>query len=457
MQILAFHRPEQKDGRVLVVAESCDGVELHRDTIDHNSNYHRQKFIETACDRNGGPRPLTAGEIDYYNSNDGHLGEPDLHQAIVQAAEAAIQAAFDGKSNGAESRITYQRITCAELDGGEFEEEYLIRDVLVASQPLIIAGPRKGLKTSVLVDLALSLATVTPFLGKFDVTRHARTVLMSGESGLSTLQKTARAIAAQKGYNLRDIDGLIWSPDLPKFGHLDHMDALGAFLAENEAEFVAIDPAYLTMPADDAGNLFARGELLRSMVDVCSKVGCMMGLAHHNTKQSAMSYEEPSLDWISWSGFAEFARQWILLGRRNKYEPGTGHHELWLSVGGSAGHSSLWGLNIDEDVFPQRRWQPVLLRPDEVRAAVHEAADAARDERKREDIDRDKSAIIRTVANLNGKPETEAKIRARCGRNGQKFAIAWSALVDEGSIVSQEIIKGNNRKYTGWKLRPDET
>ena len=39
-----------------------------------------------------------------------------------------------------------------------------------------------------------------------------------------------RAVADQKGYSPADIDGLILSPDLPKFGHLEHMDALAKFL-----------------------------------------------------------------------------------------------------------------------------------------------------------------------------------------------------------------------------------
>ena len=54
------------------------------------------------------------------------------------------------------------------------------------------------------------------------------------------------------------------------------------------------------------------------------------------------------LDDLSQSGFAEFARQWILLSRRKDYVDGSGQHELWMRSGGSAGHSSLWGLDVDE-------------------------------------------------------------------------------------------------------------
>ena len=54
------------------------------------------------------------------------------------------------------------------------------------------------------------------------------------------------------------------------------------------------------------------------------------------------------LDDMSQSGFAEFARQWILLSRRKDYLDGSGLHELWMRSGGSAGNSSLWRLDVDE-------------------------------------------------------------------------------------------------------------
>jgi hypothetical protein len=306
-----FRAERQKDrnGRRVVVALS-GGDEVYKDCINTDSGWERRKFIDAASERNG--RALTVEELANWNPIDGGL--PDYERLIIDRAREADERRGDDD----EPSITYQRITCAELDGGEFEEEFLIKDVLVARQPTVGSGPRKALKTSIYCDMALSLATVTPFLGQFETTRHVRTALMSGESGLSTLQKTLRAIADQKGYNLADIDGLIVSPDLPRIGHLDHMDALAKFLRDDEIEVAIFDPCYLMMPATDSGNLFAQGELLRSMVDVCGSVGCQMILLHHNTKLSAQSFDEPSLDWISWSGFAEFARQWLLLGRRTK-------------------------------------------------------------------------------------------------------------------------------------------
>lgn len=105
--------------------------------------------------------------------------------------------------------LEYQRLTSAELDAGDFELDYLVEGVLVDRQPGLIAGPHKSLKTNILVDLAISLARGGHFLGFFNVPRAARVAIMSGESGLATLQETARRIAVAAGCRLREISNLI--------------------------------------------------------------------------------------------------------------------------------------------------------------------------------------------------------------------------------------------------------
>ena len=70
----------------------------------------------------------------------------------------------------------------------------------------------------------------------------------AGESGLATIQETARRICYAAGHNLADIGGLVFSEDLPRFGSFDHEDALRRFIMDDELEVVEIDPAYMCIP-----------------------------------------------------------------------------------------------------------------------------------------------------------------------------------------------------------------
>ena len=113
---------------------------------------------------------------------------------------------------------------------------------------------------------------------------------------------------------------------------------------DDELEVLAVDPAYMCLPDVDHANLFQVGEKLRGVSQVCQETGAMLLLAHHNRKTGkADPFAPPELEDIAWAGFQEFARQWLLVGRREPYEPGTGEHRLWLSAGGSAGHSAIVG------------------------------------------------------------------------------------------------------------------
>lgn len=73
---------------------------------------------------------------------------------------------------------------------------------------------------------------------------------------------------------------------------------------------------------------------------------------------------------MAFAGFQEFCRQWILVGRRERYLAGSGQHRLWMNFGGSAGHSGLWALDAHEGVTDgseSRYWDVSLSKAADVR------------------------------------------------------------------------------------------
>jgi hypothetical protein len=87
---------------------------------------------------------------------------------------------------------------------------------LVEGQVAVIGGPQKPLKTSISIDLAVSLASATSWLGHFNCSTVKRVAVISGESGPWALQYVAKRVCAAKGINLVDLgDNLKWQFHLP--------------------------------------------------------------------------------------------------------------------------------------------------------------------------------------------------------------------------------------------------
>jgi hypothetical protein len=252
---------------------------------------------------------------------------------------------------------TKRRLTLVDSVGlaeATFPREWLVRDVLLAGQPCVVGGPIKCLKTSLVIDLAVSLGTGTPFLGRFPVTKPRRVALFSGESGEATIQETASRVCRARGKTLGAGCRVHWGFRLPRLGSDSDCRELGALVTEHSIEVVIIDPLYLCLIAGgetvSASNLFEVGAVLLRVAETCSKAGATLVVVHHSTKGAAARKAvtpSPLYD-LAYAGIGEFARQWMMLNRTTTYVDGSGFHDLVLSIGGSAGHSSRWRVRIDE-------------------------------------------------------------------------------------------------------------
>lgn len=366
---------------------------------------------------------------------------------------------------------TFATLTSRELDDGAFALDYFVADMLVKGQPCILAGPKKCLKTNILIALTLALASFTKFLNEFYVSRFIRVALVSGESGQAVIQETARRIARSMSWrNLADYENAFWCFDLPKLGQPDTAKTIIAYIQKHNLEVLILDPAYLCMPlGDSASNLFLVGAMLADLTKVTAETGCTIILCHHNKKSPNDPFAVPELESIAWSGFQEWARQWILLGRREAYDPEqAGSHKLWLSVGGSAGHSGLWALDIEEGSRKDqggRRWD---VQVQNASTAIAEAIEIRQEVKATKaelkataQIERDS---VKLLAAYKRHPtgETGTVIREQVGMSPQKFGPANVKLLTDEAIEAIDIAK-NGRMYPGFRIKtltrtdPDST
>jgi len=261
----------------------------------------------------------------------------------------------------------------------DFRPRWLVEGLLVADQPIVLGGGIKTLKTSLALDLAISLGSGTPFLETFPVPKAATVLFMSGENAHGVVQETAQRICRAKGCGLAATKTK-WSFRLPDLGSDIGLQRLSQTLSDAGAQAVIIDPLYACLSAGGgkgaAGNLYDIGSLLKDAASACLEAGATPVMVHPASKQ-ASKFDHKSSDPVvpldvrdlAFAGMAEFARQWILLNRRSGYRLGSGRHELLMSAGGSAGHSGCWEIDVDEGTlktdFTGRRWN----------VSVHQASD----------------------------------------------------------------------------------
>lgn len=149
------------------------------------------------------------------------------------------------------------------------------------------------------------------------------------------------------------------------------------------------------------------------------------------------------LDDLSQSGFAEFARQWILLSRRKDYVDGSGQHELWMRSGGSAGHSSLWGLDVNEGSsktgIAGERWEVTARTSSQIKQEKDiEKADG--------DQGKENALVNRLVEHLEKTPtgDTKTGIREALKISGSNVTKAINLALAKELVVAGKVVKGNS-------------
>ncbi|QDS94893.1 hypothetical protein FF011L_36750 [Roseimaritima multifibrata] len=347
--------------------------------------------------------------------------------------------------------------TCKQLDEAEITTNYLVDGVLVEGQHAIIAGASKSMKTSIAIDLALSLAKPDRFLAKFWVPEAKRVLFLSAESGEGTIQETARRVAESKGFWLSACTNVHWGFWVPRAKSQEQLAVLEYQLDQSGADVVVIDPLYQCLSGEDMANLSMNGEQLQAIVGRCKQRGVTAVLVDHVKRGStnANTFQPLELNDVSGAGKAEFFRQWLLIGRRERFDPEHALHRLWLTVGGSAGHCGLYAVDIDEtrDVTTEaRQWvvnaeKGSSAKVDDAKQRA-EARAAKKEAEKAEKLEKNVAKIRETFKDTE--PWTRRKIRAHADLSNEAAATALAKLMQLGEIEEGKA-KTNGGTYGGYR------
>lgn len=197
---------------------------------------------------------------------------------------------------------------------------WLVEGIWMASNVGWIAGDGKSYKSVASLDLAISVASGKPFLGKYPVIDPGPVLMVQEEDPLWRVASRVQVMAEQKGLTSfkisRTDDALVF--EFPSFNQVPlYVSVGGGFNFQSEEKIkaledaidryrpklVILDPLFMLIPGIDeykAGESVAFLNLLKSWRN---KYGCAIAIVHHNRKGQGATHERlyGSMALYAWS------------------------------------------------------------------------------------------------------------------------------------------------------------
>lgn len=322
----------------------------------------------------------------------------------------------------------------AELAANPPKHDYLIPGVLVARQPALILAHEKCGKTSLGgVDLAVSLTTGTPFLGHFPVAGKHRVLFLSGESGAATIVETYKRICQGRDVDATADFGFVLSEWLPQFHDSNSLNELARRTADAGAGVVIVDPAAICVSAGAASTVSIAYSELRAATAACQASGATLVTLHHATKDASIARR--ALRAAAGAGWAEWARQWLLIDRIGQFKPVRREHRLRMTVGGSAGHAGQYIVDWREGPAGATDDWETRVRP------VDAPDDAKASAKLQANLDAIK-AVLASKADV----QTASEIRKATKANGLDTSAALAHLTDAGIVIAQPVVRSGKER-----------
>ena len=169
----------------------------------------------------------------------------------------------------------------ADVDG-RGPRRWLIRGVFPAGDYAVHGAEPKAGKTWNALDLAVSVATGTPWLGAVDVDTVGPVIVFAGEGGDGNIVRRLRAIANARSRVVEDLD--VWvCTRAPHLNNAAHMAVFADRVREIRPALVIVDPLYLAAGGANGADLYAMGVVLERPQHICQETGAaLLVVTHYN-------------------------------------------------------------------------------------------------------------------------------------------------------------------------------
>lgn len=163
---------------------------------------------------------------------------------------------------------------------------WLIEQVWPSDAYGVVGAEDKAGKSWAVLDLAISVATGTEWLGHFKCGAPGTALMYLGEGGERATLRRIEAIMASRGGTLKDVgDGLGVCFGVPRLTDRNQLGEVAAELvARPDVRLIVLDPLYLAAAGTKGSDLYAMGEVLGQIQKICQAIGAALCLTTHWNK-----------------------------------------------------------------------------------------------------------------------------------------------------------------------------
>jgi hypothetical protein len=180
------------------------------------------------------------------------------------------------------------------------------------------AAEMKAQKTWNALDLAVSIASGTPWLGFLPIDDPGPVLVFAGEGGKPNIVRRLAAICDAKGLDPDDL-AIVICARAPHLSDQTHLELMAQEIETLKPKLVLLDPFYLAAQGADGKDLYAMGKLLERPQHICDNAGAaLLVVTHYNRREGKGAMR------FTGAGPAEWGR--VLIGARvvsRKTDPDT--------------------------------------------------------------------------------------------------------------------------------------
>jgi hypothetical protein len=314
--------PAMPDG--IIPTSNGGGTTGHWKKLDRDMLEPQDRAALEALEAIGGHSPYLSdghiavtrpGKVAGASASIGHIGPgiakvftpnwPPLKDQAVYDADQLVGLAQPQATTQPALEFATLADLCARVDGAG-PRQWLIRGIWPGGAYGVHAAEMKAQKTWNALDLAVSVASGTPWLDHYPVDDTGPVVIFAGEGGAASIVRRLRAICASRGLHAEDLPITICMR-APHLSDLAHMIAFREHVEALRPKLVELDPLYLAMGGADGKDLYAMGQLLERPQILCDQLGAsFIVVTHFNRGQRTGAAR------ITGAGPAEWGR--VLIG-----------------------------------------------------------------------------------------------------------------------------------------------